>query len=110
MKAHNALLVVLVFVMFVPLLSACGNNAEKIAAFCSDWKTAIEDNKNDCEKMGEDLKTVVLKHEDIKLYGRVDDDASKDAAASCQEAVDTLLKCIDDPAVKEAMDLLEAQN
>ena len=110
MKAYNALLVVLVLVLFAPVLTACGNNAEKIAAFCSDWKTAVEDNQNDCAKMGDDLKTVVLKHEDIKLYGRVDDDASKDAAASCQEAVDTLLKCIDDPNVKEAMDMLEAQN
>ncbi len=110
MKAHNALLVVLVLFLFSPILSACGNNAEKIAAFCSDWQTAVEDNKNDCKKMGEDLKTVVLKHEDIKLYGRVDDEASKEAAMSCQKAVDTLLKCVDDPTVKEAMDMLEAQN
>ncbi|OIP42530.1 MAG: hypothetical protein AUK47_04015 [Deltaproteobacteria bacterium CG2_30_63_29] len=92
------------------VLPSCKSNSEKIAQFCSDWKTIAEENKNDCAALGKAMKEMITEYDDVKLYGSTDDEGSQKAAESCQEAATFVMTCIDNKEVMEAMEMLEPKN
>ena len=90
-------------------LPGCDSNAEKIAAFCSDWQQVVESNKGDCDAMGIALQDLVKSYDGTKLYGTADDPESQEAVATCREAATTMLiECPNNAEVEEAIELFES--
>lgn len=107
-RIRTGLIAVAMISMFV--LPSCKSNSEKIAEFCADWKTIAEENKGDCVALGKAMKEMITEYDDVKLYGSTDDEESKKAAETCQEAATFVMTCIDNKEVMEAMEMLEPKN
>ncbi len=89
---------------------ACKSNADKVDAFCKEWKSVVDANAKDCDQMGTALQETFARYEGVKLYGATDDEATKKAVEPCQQAVALMLgQCSENPKVQAAMDMLVAE-
>lgn len=88
--------------------AACQSNADKIAAFCTDFRAAVEQNKAACDQMGAALGEVFRKHEGVNTHGAADDEASKKALEDCSEAGRIIAtQCAGNASVNQALQSLE---
>lgn len=88
--------------------SACQSNAEKIEAFCTDMKSAVEENQKDCDAMATALDEVLDKHEGVKTFGTAEGEEVQAAVAGCEEGARIIAaKCANHAAVTEVLQRLE---
>lgn len=89
---------------------ACKGNEEKITEFCAAWKSAVDSNKDNCDKMGEALASVFDKHKNTKLYGSIDGEELAKVKAGCDEATKAMSACLGNPKMKEALKALKRRD
>lgn len=109
MRLRHTLTLIAALAGFV-FTQGCTSNAEKLAAFCTDFHAAAEENQNDCDAMGESLSEVMSTHKGVKTFGDPDDEASRDAMKACEEGGRIIAThCAGNASVAKALESLESQ-